>query len=73
MKTEGVITLPTAFVGFAVWPGLPISPRRWYMTEEEHALAVKRIPVVEKEGITWKTVMYTLKRPMIWFCVPCYM
>lgn len=42
------------------------------MTEEEHALAVERIPVVEKEGITWKTFRYTLSRPMWWICVPTY-
>lgn len=42
------------------------------MTEEEHALALKRIPVVEKEGITWKTFKYTLSRPMWWICVPTY-
>ncbi|GKU07912.1 pantothenate transporter liz1 [Fusarium langsethiae] len=60
------------FVGFVVWPGLPTSPRRWYMTEEEHALALKRIPTVEKEGITWKTFKYTLSRPMWWICVSCY-
>jgi ACS family pantothenate transporter-like MFS transporter len=31
------------------------------------------MPVVEKEGITWKTFKYTLKRPMWWICVTCYM
>ncbi|CAG1994734.1 hypothetical protein SNK03_010332 [Fusarium graminearum] len=69
---QGIITLPIAFVGFVVWPGLPTSPRRWYMTEQEHALALKRIPTVEKEGITWKTFKYTLSRPMWWICVSCY-
>ncbi|KAF5723721.1 pantothenate transporter liz1 [Fusarium mundagurra] len=69
---QGIITLPLAFLGFVVWPGLPTSPRRWYMTEEEHALALKRIPTVEKEGITWKTFKYTLSRPMWWICVSCY-
>ncbi|KAM0323651.1 hypothetical protein ACHAQA_008586 [Verticillium albo-atrum] len=52
---QGIITLPLAFLGFAFWPGLPSSPRRWFFTAEEHALAVKRIPTVENEGITWKT------------------
>ncbi|KAG9500689.1 hypothetical protein J7337_006368 [Fusarium musae] len=69
---QGIITLPLAFLGFVVWPGLPTSPRRWYMTEKEHALALKRIPTVEKEGITWKTFKYTLSRPMWWICVSCY-
>ncbi|KAJ4015568.1 hypothetical protein NW766_005914 [Fusarium irregulare] len=69
---QGIITLPLAFLGFVVWPGLPTSPRRWYMTEADHALALKRIPTVEKEGITWKTFKYTLSRPMWWICVSCY-
>jgi hypothetical protein len=70
---QGIITLPLAFLGFVAWPGLPISRRRWYMTADEHAIALKRIPVVEREGITWKTFKYTLSRPMWWICVPCYM
>ena len=70
---QGIITLPISFLGYVSWPGLPISPKRWYFTAEEHALALKRMPVVEKEGITWKTFKYTLKRPMWWICVSCYM
>jgi ACS family pantothenate transporter-like MFS transporter len=31
------------------------------------------MPVIEKEGITWKTYKYTLKRPMWWICVTTYM
>ena len=70
---QGIITLPLAFLGFAVWPGLPSSPKRWYFTEKEHNLALRRMPTVEQEGITWKTFKYTLRRPMWWICVPCYM
>jgi ACS family pantothenate transporter-like MFS transporter len=70
---QGIVTLPISFLGYVYWPGLPISPKRWYFTAEEHALASKRMPVVEKEGITWKTFKYTLKRPMWWICVSCYM
>jgi ACS family pantothenate transporter-like MFS transporter len=70
---QGIITLPISFLGYVYWPGLPISPKRWYFTAEEHALALKRMPVVEKQGITWKTFKYTLKRPMWWICVSCYM
>ncbi|KAI0470537.1 major facilitator superfamily transporter [Xylariaceae sp. FL0804] len=69
---QGIITLPVAFIGFVAWPGLPISNRRWWLTEEEHKLARSRIPIVEKEGITWKTFKFTLSRPMWWICVPCY-
>ncbi|KAG9254087.1 pantothenate transporter liz1 [Emericellopsis atlantica] len=69
---QGCITLPITILGFGFWPGLPTSPKRWYLKEEDHALAFRRIPTVEKEGITWKTFKYSLKRPMWWICVPCY-
>lgn len=70
---EGCITLPITLLGYTFWPGLPSSPKRWYFTEEEHALAVRRIPHVEEEGITWKTFKHTILRPMFWIAVPCYM
>ncbi|RYP46841.1 hypothetical protein DL768_007008 [Monosporascus sp. mg162] len=69
---QGIITLPIAFIGFACWPGLPISTKRWWLTQDEHELASRRIKTVEKEGITWATFRYTLSRPMFWICVPCY-
>ncbi|KEY73927.1 hypothetical protein S7711_07769 [Stachybotrys chartarum IBT 7711] len=69
---QGIITLPISFLGYVYWPGLPSSPKRWYFTVEEHALARKRIVTVEQEGITWKTFKFTLSRPMWWICVPCY-
>jgi len=68
-----VITLPITFLGYAFWPGLPSSPRRWFLTAEDHEIAQKRIPHVESEGITWKTFKYTVTRPMFWIAVPCYM
>lgn len=72
-ESEGIITLPITLVGFAFWPGLPSSPKRWYFTEEEHSIATRRIHHVEDEGITWKTFKHTVSRPMFWICVPCYM
>ena len=27
---QGIITLPVSFLGYVYWPGLPISPKRWY-------------------------------------------
>ncbi|KAH9884905.1 major facilitator superfamily domain-containing protein [Xylariomycetidae sp. FL2044] len=66
---QGVITLPTAFIGFAFWPGLPTSRRRWWMTAEEHSLATRRIRTVESKGITWSTFKYALSRPMWWISI----
>ncbi|RSH85676.1 hypothetical protein EHS25_003817 [Saitozyma podzolica] len=69
---DGVITLPIAFIGFAFFPGLPASPRRWFLKEEELELAKRRLPQREEPQITWKTVKTTLSRPMWWICVPAY-
>ena len=73
LSSAGIITLPICILGYLFWPGLPSSPKRWFFTDEDHALAVKRIYHVEHEGITWKTFKYTLMRPMWWIAVPCYM
>jgi hypothetical protein len=64
--------LPIAFIGFAFFPGLPASPRRWFLKEEELELAKRRLPQREEPQITWKTVKTTLSRPMWWICVPAY-
>jgi ACS family pantothenate transporter-like MFS transporter len=71
---DGVITLPVAMIGFALFPGLPSSGRRWWMKQEELDLAVSRLEMDGRdEGITWKSIKTTLKRPMFWICVPAYM
>jgi ACS family pantothenate transporter-like MFS transporter len=71
---DGVITVPVAFIGFALFPGLPSSGRRWWMKEEELELAWKRLDRdARDDGITWKSIKTTLQRPMWWICVPAYM
>ena len=71
---DGIITLPIAFIGFALFPGLPNSPKRWFLTDEEYELANTRMPKNDgKEGINWKTIKRTLSKPMWWICVPAYM
>jgi MFS family permease len=60
---QGIITLPICILGYLFW----------FFSDAEHALAVKRIYHVEQKGITWSTFKYTLKRPMWWIAVPCYM
>ncbi|ORY29542.1 major facilitator superfamily domain-containing protein [Naematelia encephala] len=74
---DGVITLPIAFIGFLLFPGLPNSPKRWYLTDDEYALASSRL-IAEKgqdgrdHGIKWSTIKNTLRKPMWWICVPSY-
>jgi MFS family permease len=41
---DGCISLPIAFAGFFLYPGLPASPNRvWWLTEEDQILARKRM------------------------------
>jgi hypothetical protein len=65
--------LPIAFIGFAFFPGLPSTPRRWFLKEEELELAKRRLPQREEPELTFKTVKRTLSKPMWWICVPAYM
>jgi ACS family pantothenate transporter-like MFS transporter len=75
---DGIITLPIAFIGFAVFPGLPNSPKKWFMSEEEYTLATERMRNKDgttgiDRGIDWKSIKYTLSRPMWYICVSAYM
>lgn len=71
---DGVITLPIAFIGFSVFPGLPTSRKPWFLTEEEHERAKTRMDAEHKQAgkITFGVVKRTLARPMWWFCVSIY-
>jgi MFS family permease len=40
---DGCISLPIALLGFFMFPGLPSSGKPWWMTEEEHFLAQRRM------------------------------
>ncbi|KAK4689630.1 MFS transporter, ACS family, pantothenate transporter, partial [Tremellales sp. Uapishka_1] len=70
---DGAITLPIAFIGFLLFPGLPNSPKRWFFTDAEYELATTRMPKNDgKGGINFASIKRTLKRPMWWICVPAY-
>jgi len=45
---DGCISLPIALLGFLLFPGLPAAKKPWWMTEDEHAMARRR---VKDEGI----------------------
>lgn len=40
---DGVISLPIAFAGYLIFPGLPSSAKPWWLTVPEHELARKRM------------------------------
>ena len=39
---DGSISLPVAIAGFFLFPGLPTSPKIWWLTEQEKDLAIAR-------------------------------
>lgn len=40
---DGTISLPIAFAGYFLFPGLPTSPRIWWLKEDEQKLAQQRM------------------------------
>lgn len=40
---DGVISLPIAIAGFFLFPGIPTSPRIWWLKESEQKLAQARM------------------------------
>ncbi|WWC63619.1 uncharacterized protein I303_106224 [Kwoniella dejecticola CBS 10117] len=72
---NGIITLPISFLGFAVFPGLINSPKKWYFTETEFSLAKSRLSYNQgsgDSGVTIKTVKNVVRKPMFWICVATY-
>lgn len=52
---DGLITFPVALYGFIFFPDTPQTTTAFYLTEDEKALALVRVPKVqeEKSPITW--------------------
>ncbi|KAF4554500.1 Pantothenate transporter-like protein 1 [Elsinoe fawcettii] len=62
---DGIISLPIAFAGFLIFPGLPSSPKPWWLTPEEHELARKRMEdagVAPSTKLSWKLAKRVLSR-----------
>jgi MFS transporter, ACS family, pantothenate transporter len=73
---DGIITIPVALSGFLLFPGIPDSPKAFFLTESEISLAKKRL---EKAKVTraGKLDLDVFKRSLarwhIWLFVFCYM
>jgi hypothetical protein len=62
---DGCISLPIAFIGYFIFPGMPSSKKPWWFTVEQHEFAQKRmrdIGVVESKKLTKSSVLAMLKR-----------
>lgn len=56
---DGIITLPVAIYGFFLFPDIPRNTRAPYLTADEKALAISRVPEVsERTPISWSFLKY---------------
>ncbi|KAF4973296.1 hypothetical protein FSARC_371 [Fusarium sarcochroum] len=72
---DGIFTIPVALIGFVIFPGIPDSPRPFYLTEGEVDLAKKRLEKarIRRPGkLDLDVFKRTLKRWHIWVFVFCY-
>ncbi|PYH94024.1 MFS general substrate transporter [Aspergillus ellipticus CBS 707.79] len=72
---DGIFTIPVALVGFFVFPGVPDSPRPFFLTESDIALAkdrARRANIRRPGKMSLDVFKRTLKRWHIWVFVLCY-
>jgi MFS family permease len=72
---DGCISLPIALLGFFMFPGLPSSGKPWWMTEEEHFLAQRRMRdegVEQSRTLSWKVLKRVFGSWHFYFAVLCY-
>jgi hypothetical protein len=63
--TDGVISLPIAFAGYIIFPGLPSSSKPWWLTPAEHELARSRVAaagIAPSQKLSWSIVKRTFRR-----------
>jgi len=64
---DGLITLPVALYGFLLFPDTPATTKALYLSEDERALAVARIPVVnDRSPLTWAFLKHVLRSWYWW-------
>lgn len=62
---DGIITLPVALYGFIVFPDTPSRTTAFYLSENERALAVSRVPVIEEQSPV--TLRFLKKVLLSWY------
>ncbi|KAI0146644.1 major facilitator superfamily domain-containing protein [Pestalotiopsis sp. NC0098] len=72
---DGIITIPVALSGFLLFPGIPDSPKAFFLSEGEISLAKKRLEraKVRRAGkLDLQVFKRSLARWHIWLFVFCY-
>jgi len=72
---DGIFTIPVALIGFIIFPGIPDSPRPFYLSESDISLAKERAAraKIRRPGKLGLDVFKrTFKRWRIWVFIFCY-
>ncbi|KAJ6044808.1 uncharacterized protein N7446_003002 [Penicillium canescens] len=72
---DGVFTIPVALLGFLIFPGIPGSPKPFYLTDRDIVLAKERTEraKIRRPGkMSLDVFKRTFKRWHIWLFVGCY-
>ena len=72
---DGIITIPVAFIGFVIFPGVPQSPKPFFLEKEEIELAKKRLrdnKTAPAGKITLDVFKRSIKRWHIWLFPMAY-
>lgn len=73
---DGIFTLPVALIGFLIFPGVPDSPRPFFLNEDDTKLAktrLERFRIRRPGKLSLDVFKRTLGRWHIWVFVFCYM
>jgi ACS family pantothenate transporter-like MFS transporter len=73
---DGIITIPIAFVGFLVFPGIPLSPKTIFFNERDIELAKKRLrdnKTAPVGKVNWNVFKRSAKKWHIWVFMLAYM
>ncbi|OQE80467.1 hypothetical protein PENNAL_c0046G01349 [Penicillium nalgiovense] len=72
---DGIFTIPVALIGFIIFPGIPGSPKPFYMTDRDVALAKERTTrakIRQPGKMSLDVFRRTFKRWHIWVFITCY-
>ncbi|KAL1413284.1 hypothetical protein Q8F55_001040 [Vanrija albida] len=56
------MTIPIAFYGWAMFPDTPHNTKAFWLTEDERALCLRRLPYVEHQKITWASFRSSVRK-----------
>ncbi|KAJ5717838.1 MFS general substrate transporter [Penicillium malachiteum] len=72
---DGIFTIPVALIGFVIFPGIPDSPRPFYLTESDISLAkerARRAEIRRPGKLSLDVFKRSLKRWHIWVFITSY-